>query len=73
MKTESRITKELLDGTSSQDFIMPAETRQMIIRFFNLPDVIAPSAAVLQIISVLGALKPLSTEKANANGTEPGS
>ena len=72
METKSRITQEMLEGTSTQDYIMPHKTRQMIIRLFSIPDVIAPSAAVILIIGALGALLPVdNTAKEGANGTGP--
>ena len=41
-------------------YMLPASVRDNILAFFRLPDVIAPTSAVLTVINSLGQLKPVN-------------
>ncbi len=50
-----------LNTTPEMMLLLPASVRDGIINFFQLPDVIAPSREVIQIVATLNTLEKVET------------
>lgn len=74
---ESRITPDITGAKPKPDqempefYALPSELRDSVLTFFKSPNVIAPTAAVLGIVTAFSQLQRLHIERVPNNGKDP--